>query len=315
MHDGGVPESARLAGIVTSAELAAAGASAAAVRTLVRRGVLMRLGSGVYAPALPAAEAAATRAGEHALRVAARLARGGPGAVASHRSAAIIHGLDLLGRTPNGVELTCSPGAASRTWRGGVHVHAAALPASHVTLRHGVPLTSVARTVVDLARALTFPAAVVTADSVLRSRLSCRGELESVVAACARWKHVRRASRVVAFADGRSESALESLARAVFHEHELPPPDLQAWVGNEYEIIGRADFLWSAFRTVGEADGALKYAGPARALAQLRRDAQLRDAGFEIVHFTWAEIQRSPDQVVAALKRAFHRGALRRSPG
>ncbi|HKA96868.1 MAG TPA: DUF559 domain-containing protein, partial [Streptosporangiaceae bacterium] len=77
------------------------------------------------------------------------------------------------------------------------------------------------------------------------------------------------------------------------------------------EIIGRADFLWRAYRTVGEADGAVKYADPARAMAQLERDARLRAAGFEVVHFTWWEITRAPDQVVASIKTAFRRGAAR----
>jgi very-short-patch-repair endonuclease len=60
---------------------------------------------------------------------------------------------------------------------------------------------------------------------------------------------------------------------------------------------------------VGEADGAIKYADPARAMAQLNRDARLRAAGFEVVHFTWRDITQAPDQVVASLKAAFRRGA------
>ncbi len=64
-------------------------------------------------------------------------------------------------------------------------------------------------------------------------------------------------------------------------------------------------------RTIAEADGAIKYANPARAMAQLERDARLRAAGFEVVHFTWADITRSPAQVAASIKAAFQRGALR----
>jgi very-short-patch-repair endonuclease len=73
-------------------------------------------------------------------------------------------------------------------------------------------------------------------------------------------------------------------------------------------MIGRADFLWRACRTIAEADGALKYADPSRAMAQLTRDAQLREAGFEVVHFTWPEITRSPAQVAASIRAAFRRG-------
>ena len=54
------------------------------------------------------------------------------------------------------------------------------------------------------------------------------------------------------------------------------------------------DFLWRHYRTIGEADGAVKYQNPARARAQLGRDARLRAAGYEVVHFTWPEITRAP---------------------
>ena len=62
---------------------------------------------------------------------------------------------------------------------------------------------------------------------------------------------------------------------------------------------------------MGEADGAVKYADPARAIAQLDRDARLRAAGFEVVHFTWQQITRTPGAVVASIKAAFRRGSSR----
>lgn len=128
---------------------------------------------------------------------------------------------------------------------------------------------------------------------------------------------MRRAERVTAFSDPRAESALESIATVAFHEAGLPPPDLQAWVGHAEEgaVIGRADFFWPQHRTIGEADGAVKYSSPGRAVSQLRRDALLREAGFEVVHFTWDEITRVPGQVVAALRRAFERGDAARDMG
>ena len=112
---------------------------------------------------------------------------------------------------------------------------------------------------------------------------------------------------MVAFSDARAESVLESISRVAFHEQGLPPPILQAWVGDAEEMIGRADFLWRDHRTIGEADGAIKYADPSRARAQLRRDTRLRQAGFEVVHFTWDEIIHEPRQVAASIRAAFRR--------
>jgi very-short-patch-repair endonuclease len=55
----------------------------------------------------------------------------------------------------------------------------------------------------------------------------------------------------------------------------------------------------------------MKYETPARARAQLERDARLRTAGYEVVHFTWPEITRAPAQVVDAIQLAFRRSGAR----
>lgn len=73
--------------------------------------------------------------------------------VASHRSAAVLHGLDLLSE-PGGVTVTRPPGKGSHGDQPGVHVHRADLPKRHLSRRSGVMVTSPARTVVDLARTL-----------------------------------------------------------------------------------------------------------------------------------------------------------------
>jgi hypothetical protein len=247
-------------------------------------------------------------AGQQMLRTAGALAVAKPGAVASHHSAAIIHGLDLLGRQPLETTVTHRPGVGSSTRRPGVRVHVAALPRAHVTVRSGVRVTSVARTVVDLTRTSSFRAGVVVADSALRGKQTSKDELRAVVADCARWPGIRQANLVVEFSDGRSESALESISRVAFRDHGIPAPEIQVPVGGDNGVVGRADFLWRRYRTIGEADGAIKYANTDRAISQLRRDAALRAAGFEVVHFTWQEIVKTPGQVAASLREAFRRG-------
>ena len=303
----------RLAGIATTAELVAGGMSRGQLRRLAQRGAWLQLAHGVFAPAGLVAAASGDAAGKHAVRVAAALARTGPGAAASHHSAALIYGLDVLGRqSVEQVALTRPPGTTSRrASRPGVHIHIATLSQGDVVTWRGLPVTSVARTVVDLARASSISGGVVVADSALRTKRVSKAELHLCTTACAGWPGIQNARRAAAFADARSESVLESISRVAFHDHGLPPPDLQAWVGSKDEVIGRADFLWRAYRTVGEADGAIKYADPARAISQLDRDARLREAGFEVVHFTWQDITRSPGRVMARIKTAFQRGSVR----
>jgi hypothetical protein len=250
--------------------------------------------------------------GNGLLAIAASLASSDPGAVASHESAALVHGIGLLsGAAALGahVWLTTSPGR-NRTGRGGIHLHSADLPSDQVTEVYGMPVTTPARTVIDLARSLEFRAGVVAADSALHGKLVTKADLESVHTYCSRWPGATRAREVIAFADGLSESVLESLARVVFRDCGLPPPELQVWAG-EAEVVGRVDFLWRRYRTIAEVDGRMKYANSVRAVRQLERDRGLRDAGYEVVHFTWKDITENPRYVNATVRKAFQRGKPR----
>jgi hypothetical protein len=190
----------------------------------------------------------------------------------------------------------------------GVHLHSALLPDEDVTVIHGMRVTTAARTVVDLARSLRFRAGVVTADSALRSKLTTKPDLESLLANSPRANGRRLVADVIAFADARAESVLESIARVVFAECGLPAPDLQVWVGGP-QPVGRVDFLWPQHRTIAEVDGLMKYRDSARAVLQLERDRRLRDAGYEVVHFTWQDITENPAYVATAIRAAFQRAA------
>jgi Transcriptional regulator, AbiEi antitoxin/Protein of unknown function (DUF559) len=298
------------------ADWRAAGLSTRRLYSLVRSGDLVKLRHGVYARRATVAEAESDPAERHALDVAAvRLTRPGQ-TVASHHSAAVIWGLDLLTRPPDGtVSMTCPPGTRLGTFMSvGVITRAAELKPEDVTKRFGVPLTTPARTVVDVARTSPFMAGVVIADSAIRQLLAPKSELRRALANRRRWPGSDRARNVIEFASGRAESVLESCARVVFREHGLPPPELQVILsGANGDFIGRVDFFWPDHRVVAEADGLLKYSSGREAIAELRRDRLLREAGFEVVHLTWAELFSQPERVVARIRDAFGRAArLRR---
>jgi predicted transcriptional regulator of viral defense system len=300
-------------GIATRSELAEVGISPRLLRRLLQRGLLVRSRRGVYAIGTLTAADRADPAKMQALRAASAVGATRSDWVASHHSAAIMHGLDLLGRRhPEKIVTvtTGNRGSGNRSTYANVRVHVAKIPPGHVTRKFGVPCTSVARTVVDLARSSPFIQGVVVADSALHAGLTTRRRLDEVLTQCARWPGIRDARRVVEFSDRRSESVLESAARVIFHEHGLAPPDLQAWVGSQDDPrIGRVDFLWAEHRTIAEADGKAKYKDQELAVRQLRRDSRLRDAGFEVVHFTWAEIFYEPERVIGRILAAFDRAA------
>jgi hypothetical protein len=284
----------------------AAGLNAQQMRSLLRSGDLVRMRRGVYASRSAIAWAMRDPRRRHALQVLAVTTSVGRDSVASHHSAAQIHGLETLKPAPQDVVTLTRPPShrSNRPPADGIVFHAAALPPDHVTKCWGTLVTTASRTVVDLGRMLPFTDAVVVADSALHVGKATGPELSRVLLACAQWPGVGRARRTVAFADGRAESVLESCARVVFAERGLEPPDLQVTFRGD-GFIFRGDFYWRKYRTIAEADGMAKYEDPQRAREQIRRDRLLRDAGYKVVHFTWRELFDTPEVVITRLRTAF----------
>lgn len=242
--------------------------------------------------------------GRHVLLTwAAITAAVGPQTVACLGSAAVLHQLDRLGQSPQRVRLYRGKG---RPWRDEqVAVLTCGLPAHHVTSINGVPCTTAPRTVVDLCRWVGFRSGVVVADSALRQGVTS-AEVAGVVADCARWPGIRKARRVMQFADGRAATPLESISRVAFHELGLPAPALQ--VALDWDADGKptviVDFLWDQARVVGEADGMLKYTDPPALCAEKLRQEYLESLGYVVIRWTWVDIWRRPDWVAWRIRRA-----------
>jgi very-short-patch-repair endonuclease len=283
---------------------------------MIRSGDLILVRRGAYATRKAIAWGKRDPRRSHALQAAAvesALSR----ATVSHQSAALIHGLDLLKAPEEGVVTVTTPPGSRSGGPGAERVirYAAELGEDHTATVLGTRVTSVARTVIDIARTSPFIEGVIVADSALRARMrddktgqkTTMAELGGVLEACARWPGIESARRVVKFADSRSESPLESAARVFFREHGLQAPELQVPLyDDEGNFIGRVDFYWSTYKTIAEADGLLKFdARPRTEVARLlERDRRLRRTGRHIVHFTWGELFRDNGYGVAADIRA-----------
>jgi Transcriptional regulator, AbiEi antitoxin/Protein of unknown function (DUF559) len=302
-----VPAAVRKKTVGTAGEWRAAGVTPARFRSLTRAGDLVRVRHGVYATRSAVESASSDPRQAHALRVAAARACIGHTGVASHQSAAVLHGIDLLqGPADNTVWLTRPPGQYRNRCPDGVHLYSARLPMQHVRTLYGLPVTTATRTVIDLARSLTFMEGVVAADSALRLGKTTEGGLAEILRSSARWPGADQARRVADFANADAGSVLESCARVVFAEAGLPAPVLQAAIATaDAEFIARVDFCWPVYRVIAEADGMAKYEDPSRARAQIMRDIRLRDAGYKVVHFTWSELFGTPERVIARIRAAF----------
>jgi hypothetical protein len=163
--------------------------------------------------------------------------------------------------------------------------------------RHGMPVTSLARTVVDLAAHLGVEAGVVAADWALANGVT-RGELTAAARSRSTRVGAERAARAIDFADARAESAGESAARLAVHIAGFEVPELQVEFVDEMGRM-RVDFFWRSARIVGEFDGKMKYTREAlthgdpaqRVWEEKRREDRLRRIHPGHLRITWPEVR------------------------
>lgn len=140
------------------------------------------------------------------------------------------------------------------------------------SLIHGVPVTALARTVVDIARTRPFGQAVAVADAALRrtthphpdvprtflSLSDLRNELEFVYPN----QGTTKARRVIDFATGHADRPGESLSRVTIHQLGLTAPQVQVRLQGASGRWYTVDFWWPEFNHIGEFDGRFKYSDP-----------------------------------------------------
>lgn len=176
--------------------------------------------------------------------------------VLSHAHAARAHGLPqpLGGWGP----LTFTRTSGSRR-RDTALVYVASLDPSDITIFGRMPVTSLARTVIDCARTLPGRDALAMADAALRSGRLTAGDLGRTLQRQGHWPGVARARVVVGRADGRRESPAESWSAWAFAEHGVPAPLWQVEVRDARgALAGRVDSWWKE-GVAGEVDGRAKY--------------------------------------------------------
>ncbi|MFF2833907.1 hypothetical protein ACFVSK_19235 [Cellulosimicrobium cellulans] len=280
----------------------------------VRRGTLVRVRQGVYtAPPDPAASPAQRRREAVVARAVALSGRLTTDYWFSHSTAAVLHGL-WTWRLADEVHVTQLGNPSVRRTDPGLRRHWTSLPESDRGELDGLPVTSLERTIVDCARSLSPVAGIVVADSGLRAGADVR-RVEAALAAAAGGRGVRRARRVLAEADARSESPGESLVRWLVVDAGLPRPEpnlaVTTWRGSY-----RLDLAWTTHRVAVEFDGAVKYSGGeygdprGRLLAEKARHDALVEAGWLVLRVTWNDLAE-PDLLLRRVRAALARRSAR----
>jgi len=291
--------------VVTRGQALDAGVSEAEVRRFVRRGIWVRASYGVLS-VLGAAPWAADQLDEREVERRAHVVRCAAAAlvrsdhVVCGRSAAILLGLPCM-RTPVSPVMVVRQPRTLGEYRG-VLVRGARLQPIDEMTWFGVPVTTVERTVVDLAR-LDRSDGIMAGDCAARGELLDSRQLRGALARCVGWPGVRSARLVAELLNPLAESPFESVVRLALHEAGLPAPELQAEItdpvsGQHY----RVDFVWRHRRLVLEADGREKYTDDAL-WEEKQRELGLARAGYRVERVIWTDLSRVRWAVVVARLR------------
>jgi very-short-patch-repair endonuclease len=280
-------------GLVDRSQLLERGVSLYTIRRWVRTGMLHPRYWGVYAVGHAALA-------PHGRQRAALLAAG-EGAILSHATAAHLWGLR---ETPPATVDVCVVGRQPRS-RPGLRVHRLShLHPRDMRDRDGLPLTSPARTLIDLAHYVTPDELERLVSEARAQELVKVGELET---ALERAGHRRGVAKMRAFLDAESEpdftrSKGERLLRRYLRRAHLSQPRANVRVGR-----WPVDFLWPEEKLVVEFDG-YRFHGHRRPFERDRRkDVELVNAGYLVLRFTWRQLKEEPLVVIAAIAQALGR--------
>ena len=285
---------ARQHGVVSRAQLVGAGVSPRIIEHRLSKGYLEPLHRGVYR----AGPAPARREREMAAVLAC-----GPEAVLSHASAGVEW--KLLPRVSPSDPVEVSTRVAYRQPGPGIRLHrVSTLTPNETTILDGVPITTPARTILDLASFLKPQALEGALARAERRSLVDRDGISHLLAG-RRWLRGAPALRAIlargsapAFTRSEAEDRFLQLIRRA----HLPAPETN-WIVEGYEV----DFVWRSGRLVAEVDGFEFHSSRAAFEGDRERDAALMAAGFRVLRVTWRQLARAPEMVVARLRRALER--------
>lgn len=283
----------------TTAQARRAGLSDRALLELVAHGRLVKMRHGWFQAPAPST----TSRNDAARRARIALHEGPACAVASHQTAAALHGLPLVRASTSRVHLTANrPAGGRRT--GHVHLHTSRPGSLDVAMIGDIPVTSIARTITDLSRSAGFESGVCAADSALRKKLLTRRELELEVAQHRGLTGAAIARDVLDFAVPDSESAGESLSRCLMRTMSgIPAPRLQHELFTpDGTFVARTDFSWGDGALVGEFDGKVKYTRNAEygfaddpgdvVWKEKQREDRIRALGIIVIRWVWADLYK-----------------------
>jgi very-short-patch-repair endonuclease len=281
-------------GLFTIDQARQAGMTDRVIRHRRSTGAWRRVGPGVFA-------IAGAPTTWHQRLLACCLGRNG---WASHESAAELHGIGYL---PRGhVVVTVGPDGRNRSAGIGRVHESNATQAKWFTSVGPVPVTTPARTIIDLAAVLRVEQLARALDDALgRGAVGIAEEIDAFNALAVRGR--RGVARLRPLLEERGAGVafdtthLERMFSRLVRDNALPEPDRQVLIGLD-RPIGTVDFVFRSHGLIVEVDGRLGHSQLLDFESDRRRDQQALVAGFRVVRFTYRQLRDRPDEVVEVLR-------------
>lgn len=274
-------------GVVSRRQLLGAGISLNAIAHRLKKGTLRGVHRGVYR--------IGPLTGRFQWEMAAVLACG-PEAALSHRTAGGISGI-LLPRQPEAPIDVIGP-QSRRGPANGVRLHRMEpLEPDEVTRRHGLPLTSPARTILDLASCLGPYELERALARALKKEVVNLDSLETMLLRHPyREGHPKLRDLLDTADPAFTRSEAEARFLALLRKGDVPRPRANAVV-NGLEV----DFFWPDRGVVAEVDGFAYHSRRSAFEQDRQRDGILAAEDLSVLRFTWRQIQREPERVLVRL--------------
>lgn len=280
-------------GVVARWQLMGRGWSREEVAWRIRVGRLQRVHAGVYSLGPPQLLA---RTG----RWMAAVLASGPNALLSHWSAAAFWGIRPNGRSR--IDVTVPHRSRSSA---AIHRHFSQLPSDEQTIEDGLPVTTVPRTIFDLAATadLDIVVAMIREAEFLElwDRLSLPHLLERYPGRRGSRKVQAALARVVEEPSGRKRTKLEEVFEPFLHRHRLPLPRFNdpIWVGSKLYVV---DCHWPDTSQIVELDGWEGHGTRSAFRDDRARDRTLRVAGYSVTRLTWNQLEDEPESIASDLR-------------
>jgi predicted transcriptional regulator of viral defense system len=281
-------------GVVTRGQLEGLGLDDQAIAKRVARGRLHRINQRVYS----LTPQVMTERG----RFMAAVLACGPDAVLSHRAAAYLWGLVDTWEEP--IDVT-APNRRGRSPRGvAAHRDGSLQPIDKTTL-HGIPCTSVVRTLLDFAAVEPEWKARTAVAQAEVLRILDRQRLRALLKRSRRRRGVARLRLILDTIHpqtNRTRSELERLFLGICARSTIPQPEVNVWLpapdGKRYQ----ADFLWRDAGRIIEADSRRFHDTDSSFLSDRKRQQQLELAGWRVSRCTWEEVEQEPRRLALTIQ-------------